>query len=321
MGLKKILERGYAKEIYEYALENQPYCDVDLLTKKIIESERMPGHSSYYLDDYDDDYDYDDEYEDEVVEYYIYAFARDIRGADINLLEDAIISKWNPEYLYLFAKDIKGADIKRLESALVSLAEVQDCAEYIIDFAADIPEANIELLQTGMKNADSWDIVKFAKNVPGANIEYLQDILADILTWAYECYNYLDLFNDVSSFFEQTEVANIDKMLAFIENYIKKYNERNRLYPSELYIKYLELMSDRLKEIKIKRMLSSIESYIEDFKEHDYVYFEPESYSKKLEHLADITNNCCNREEQDNGYVKTLKQQKNITRYACNIQS
>lgn len=308
MGIKKILERGYAKEIYEYALENQPYCDVDLLTKKIIESERMPGHSSYYTDEYDDDYDYDDEYEDEVVEYYIYAFARDIKGADIKLLEDAIISKWNPEYLYLFAKDIKGADIKRLESALVSLAEDQDCAEYIIDFASHVPGANIELLQTGMKNADSWDIVKFAKNVPEANIEYLQDLLADILNWAYECYDFLELFDDVSSFFEQVKGADIDKMLVFIEKYINNYNENNRLGPSEHYIKYLERISDRLKEIKIKRMISSIESYIEGFKEHDYELFEPESYSKKFEHLADISRNYYNKEKQEKGMVKVLKQ-------------
>ena len=84
---QKVINRGYAKEIYEFAL-NEPDSDPELLTEALVNAKEMPER--YYIDDFGDEYPL---YEDEPLEYYLYSFARDVEGADIELLSKAIYEK------------------------------------------------------------------------------------------------------------------------------------------------------------------------------------------------------------------------------------
>ena len=53
----------------------------------------------------------------------IYSFASNVKGADIEKLQDAVIKAGDAEYMYYFARDIKGADIQKLKKAIKKAKE------------------------------------------------------------------------------------------------------------------------------------------------------------------------------------------------------
>ena len=129
--LEEVLDRGYESEIYEYAkLPISSNYEISLLQKAI-------------LDTYN--------------HYYIYIFARDVKGANIELLQEGMRGAY-PKYIYWFAKDVKGANIEVLQDYLISeLGEGYDdgfrnvLLFYISYFANGIKEANINKMISGIE--------------------------------------------------------------------------------------------------------------------------------------------------------------------------
>lgn len=112
----------------------------------------------------------------------MYNYAKDVEGAPIPVLEDAIIKDGNPYYIYLFAKDVKGADINRLEEAIIKIGN----PEYIYLFARDIEYANTELLLDALiKTKDARFLLAYARDIIGAPLEKIEEALIEIGNTAY----------------------------------------------------------------------------------------------------------------------------------------
>ncbi len=118
MTLKNVLDRGYAKEIYEFA-KNNPSANIELLTQALLKAKKLPDQYATlsFEDDYDDEYPI---FEDNELEHYYYIFARDIDGANIGLLCNAVANTKDPDSIYNFAVSVPGANIQLLEESLDS---------------------------------------------------------------------------------------------------------------------------------------------------------------------------------------------------------
>ena len=99
---------------------------------------------------------------------YIYDFARSIKGANIQKLEDAIIRSKNAKYIYVFARSIEGANIQKLEDAIIKTKNVK----YIEEFAEYVKGANKERLYAVTKKLEE-NAKKIKRNNNKENIDYL----------------------------------------------------------------------------------------------------------------------------------------------------
>ena len=240
MTLKNVLDRGYAKEIYEYA-QCHPTADIELLTQALLKAKKLPD---CYATSYGVDYDYDDEYpvsEDYELAHYYYIFARDIEGANIDLLCNAVANAQDPNSIYNFAVSIPGANIQLLAESLDSFHD-----ETIYLFARDVEGANIQLLEKKMQNAYPKYIYLFARDIEGTNVEFLQDSL---MGWAEEGYD-VDFCEYTCKFANDIEGANIEKMISDIKSYINNYYLSNKKFPSEYYIEKLQKLAEELENIQ-----------------------------------------------------------------------
>ena len=243
MSLKEVIDRGYAKEIYEYA-KSHAYADVELLTQALLKSRKLPDrYAVSFGTDYDDDADEYPINEDDALAHYYYVFARDIKGANIDLLCNAVANAQDPDSIYNFAVSIPGANIQLLAESLDSFYD-----ENIYLFARDVYGANIQLLEKKMKKAYPKFIYLFARDIEGANIQFLQDSLID---WAEEGYDDgVKFFEYTCKFASDIEGANIGKMISDIKSYINNYYQSNKTYPSEYYIGKLQALAGELENIK-----------------------------------------------------------------------
>ena len=108
---------------------------------------------------------------------YIYNFAKNVKGVNIEELENAIIKTKFTEYIYQFAKDVKGANIEKLENVIIETKS----AWYIYQFALNVKGANIEKLENAIIATKLVKFMQeFAKNVKGANIEKLENAIIEI---------------------------------------------------------------------------------------------------------------------------------------------
>ena len=104
---------------------------------------------------------------------HIYFYARDIEGADIAKLTDAIIRRGNGLYIYYFAKDIKGADIDKLTDAVIKSGDPRA----IYNFALNIKCADIEKLTDGkVKTKSIKYILEISENVKGVDLDKFKNI-------------------------------------------------------------------------------------------------------------------------------------------------
>lgn len=116
------------------------------------------------------------EYENKIIEtgdaYYIYFFARNVKGANISKLEDAIIEINDVRGMITFASIVAGANIERFTNIIIGMNN----PEYIFLFARDVNDADISKLEDAIIeiNDAKWMII-FARYIPGANIERLAD--------------------------------------------------------------------------------------------------------------------------------------------------
>ena len=105
---------------------------------------------------------------------YIYNFAKNVKGVNIEKLENAIIETKAPFYIYFFALNIEGANIEKLENAIIETQNAED----IYIFAKDVKGANIEKLENVIiETKSAWYIYQFARDVKGANIEKLENAI------------------------------------------------------------------------------------------------------------------------------------------------
>ena len=106
-----VINRGYAKEIYEFAL-NEPKRDPKLLSEALVNSKRIVD--KYYINFSGDEYPI---YGDEPLGYYLCSFARDIDGADKKIIEDKLFEliKYNgTKYLEKYIDEVKNANLNRV---------------------------------------------------------------------------------------------------------------------------------------------------------------------------------------------------------------
>ena len=92
---------------------------------------------------------------------YIYQFARDVKGANIEKLENAIIETNDVGYIYLFAKDVKGANIEKLENAIIATNRVK----FMQEFAKNVKGANIEKLENAIIEINNPSLISFMRKV------------------------------------------------------------------------------------------------------------------------------------------------------------
>lgn len=236
MTLNEILDRGYAKEIYEYT-KSHPFADIELLTQALLKADKLP---EVYDGDYEDDNKYP-VFEDYELAHYYYLFARDIKGANIDLLCNAVANAQDPNSIYNFAVSIPGANIQLLAESLDSFHD-----ESIYLFARDVEGANVQLLEKKMQNAYPKYIYLFARDIEGTNVEFLQDSL---MGWAEEGYD-VDFCEYTCKFANDIEGANIEKMISDIKSYINNYHLSNKTHPSEYYIEKLQKLAKELENIQ-----------------------------------------------------------------------
>lgn len=110
---------------------------------------------------------------------YIFYFARDVKGADISFLTKEICKTKNAEYIYKFATIIKEANIFELETAIFQTENLQ----YIILFIKNVFQKSSDKLEDAFillasKNPISAQyIYQYAKEIPEANIEKLEEAI------------------------------------------------------------------------------------------------------------------------------------------------
>lgn len=167
-------------------------------------------------------------------EEYAYRFALEVDGADISVLQKALIGmcdysfrSWTDlpgyavEYVYKFARDVKGADISKLQRAVIGVCDREDCryhgydancpdigGKYACKFAEDIEGADIKKLQKAVIGLGKSEyIYDFAKNVKGADIAKLQKAIFDC--YDDRCFTYISRF---ANFVDGADVAEMQKM-------------------------------------------------------------------------------------------------------------
>ena len=92
---------------------------------------------------------------------YIYQFARDIKGANIEKLENAIIETNDAMYIYQFARDVKGANIEKLENAIIAT----NLVKFMQEFAKNVKGANIEKLENAIIEINNPSLISVMRKV------------------------------------------------------------------------------------------------------------------------------------------------------------
>ena len=132
-----VIDNGYKKDILDFA-HHIKYADINKLQDAIIKC----GDSAFWC-----------------------YFARDVKGADVKLLQQLVIDSKYALEIYLFAM-VEGADVEKLEDAVIDCGDAQ-----IIElFAKNVEGANIKKLQDAILKTNSRKYInKFAKEVKGAD--------------------------------------------------------------------------------------------------------------------------------------------------------
>lgn len=96
----------------------------------------------------------------------ILRFAKEIKGANIEKLEDAIIKTRSADNILKFATDVDGANIEKLENAIIEIGD----ARYIFEFATEIKGANIEKLRKAVVKTKDEHYIHGFKVEFGSNL-------------------------------------------------------------------------------------------------------------------------------------------------------
>lgn len=157
--LNNVINTQDAREIYFYALDHKTLDAEDI--KDLSDAEAKTGNGEYIMQfaSYIPGADLDVLARGLKDALDIYLFARDVNGADINFLCNAVIATDDVHSICAFAKGIKGADIKVLQNAVVNIGN----AKYVYEFASLVKGADIDILCDAIcKTGDAEYIYKFA---------------------------------------------------------------------------------------------------------------------------------------------------------------
>lgn len=179
-----ICKIGNSYIIYNYA-KNIKNADIQKLYRA------MPEGDSWTVSlasDYRDQLDYADAVWKAGTDYEVFAYAMEFAKnspndipVHIDALTQRICNSDNPEMIYEFALNVKGANIELLTDAMCGLREqyvlhnmFQKTFNYVYKFALNVKGANIDKLTDKAcslcYNEYSYDdLRKFAKNIPGVN--------------------------------------------------------------------------------------------------------------------------------------------------------
>ena len=92
---------------------------------------------------------------------YIYNFAKNVKGVNIEKLENAIIETNDAMYIYQFARDIKGANIEKLENAIIAT----NLVKFMQEFAKNVKGANIKKLENAIIEINNPSLISFMRKV------------------------------------------------------------------------------------------------------------------------------------------------------------
>ena len=81
-------------------------------------------------------------------------FASNVKGANIEKLENALIETKDAEYIYYFS-GVEGANIEKLENAIIQTGDV----EFIYDFAMTVRGANVEKLKKAIIETKNYEYI------------------------------------------------------------------------------------------------------------------------------------------------------------------
>ena len=249
----EIIERGYAQEIYEFALQEYG-VDPILLSQALVKSKRKPDYYGDIPNNYEDDEYYDYPlWEDEELAYYYYNFANDVKGADIDLLCKAVAESRNAKYIYLFARNIEGANIELLEDALIDVfCNFEESDNSILyDFAIYVKGANAKKFEKALPYVDLETLYDFAVDVDGINIKLVYRLfLKEVRELLFDCMEDDD-YRAVYHFVRDIKEADVDVL---INKLIKYYNNMEFLYyvAQDVEGVNLDLVEDKMIELMYK---------------------------------------------------------------------
>lgn len=219
---------------------------------------------------------------------------------EIETLQNEIIELKMPYLIYEFAKQVKGADISKLQDALISCYEhyKEDEWKYFFKFAKNIDGVNVEKLQNDFLEKTWWTcdlITEFAKQIKGANIDLLEDIVLDL-----QHNEQIIAIEDITYFAEQVKGANIEKLQnGFMLNLkeVLKDPNRNGCDPKDV----IDLVVEFINKVK-GADFDKIKNLIFEFDEPSfypyYIYlFTLEFDLKDIENIEPIFINACNKKK------------------------
>lgn len=137
-------------------------------------------------------------------------FANNINKANIEKLEDAIIKLGYAEDIYTFAKVVKKASIIKLTDTIIRTGD----AVWIYRFASDIKGVNIEKLANAIiKTKSSRYIYYFARDIKNAPIHVLEDGILQTISSDTKDTDKSNNIIRICDFANNIENANIDKII------------------------------------------------------------------------------------------------------------
>lgn len=171
-----------------------------------------------------------------------------IKNANVKNLEDAIINLGVAQYIFEFAVNVPKANINRLGNALLRLKNVKYITYFTMNFNINVPEAQAIIVES--KNPKY--ICLFASYVVGADIKILEDTIISI--------------GDARFIFEfaiKVPNANVNRLLqAFIKNVDKEDYALINDFADELDRENLRLLKNSFPEAFIIKILTRTKTKI-----------------------------------------------------------
>ena len=99
----------------------------------------------------------------------IYMCAKFMSDIDVSEIENALIATGSSEYIYKFAFDIDGANIELLTDAIIKLGDAED----IYHFARSIKNAPLDKLATAIIKTGEMTYIDLFMHIEGVPLEYL----------------------------------------------------------------------------------------------------------------------------------------------------
>lgn len=191
-----------------------------------------------------------------------YAFARDIKGADVSAHQNVVVESNDVDLIYAFAMDVEGADVFALYHKLVELGANNNICYNVYSKMTDIQKLNIQVEDMKKEVAENKQL---SKNRIKSVVYYAQQVYnkngrnEDIIACQEECFK----TNDVELLIEVAKIkgfnrGKISEIIATNGNSMQNYvfvSIMNKMYKDA---KTLPLVTNK----NIKKIVESKDPYI-----------------------------------------------------------